>query len=598
MNVFRLVPFDLIGEIGSYAGIGSRKLTQKETLIQFKLGFILALIGYKVHSGAADGSDTAFELGAKAAFDLMCKINNQKSLEYSKVMKVFLPWKDFNGRQPGPGYIIRESEEAMMITSKYHPAWDKLNSRVKSLMSRNAMQALDESLANPVKFSVCTTNDGAYTPDLCTPKTGGTAQAIRILGAYNVPIFNLKHPPHRERILKWTEDYFDWFHNNYSIDLNEYIGKILKEHTGNLHVISGDLIDIAKNGMADVIIHGCNIHNVKGSGFAEKLFKEFPEAYAADQMTKKGDPKKLGTYSSAKVTRNGKEFTVINAYTQLNYSRDENELNIDYEALRTVMKQINSDFKNKAIFSPKIGTGLASGCWFTISNIIEFTSRNKNNFTVIEFSDEPAYELVKNIEKSNKAPEYLLFYSKFDTFSQWHPSVFVEDGITFVHCEQYMMYKKAMLFNDINIAQKILLEKDPQKCKNLGKLVKPFIQKIWDQNREKIIFNGSILKYTQNEKMLKELIESRDMVLVEASPTDDIYGVKLGKNHPDIRNPLKWKGLNLLGKALERTRTHISHNYDKYNLSSDSVELIIRTNKSLENTLNFEKSSDGQLTLI
>ena len=38
----------------------------------------------------------------------------------------------------------------------------------------------------------------------------------------------------------------------------------------------------------------------------------------------------------------------------------------------------------------------------------------------------------------------------------WYPSPFEKDGVSFVHMEQYMMYRKALQFQDTETAQQIL----------------------------------------------------------------------------------------------------------------------------------------------
>lgn len=48
-------------------------------------------------------------------------------------------------------------------------------------------------------------------------------------------------------------------------------------------------------------------------------------------------------------------------------------------------------------------------------------------------------------------------------FSNWFPSKFVIDEITFNCGEQYMMFKKAITFNNAETAREILKEKDPRK---------------------------------------------------------------------------------------------------------------------------------------
>lgn len=56
--------------------------------------------------------------------------------------------------------------------------------------------------------------------------------------------------------------------------------------------------------------------------------------------------------------------------------------------------------------------------------------------------------------------------------SNWYMSDFVADNIKFTSMEQYMMYKKAQLFNDKEIMQEILSTDNVGKIKMLGRSVK------------------------------------------------------------------------------------------------------------------------------
>lgn len=83
------------------------------------------------------------------------------------------------------------------------------------------------------------------------------------------------------------------------------------------------------------------------------------------------------------------------------------------------------------------------------------------------------------------------------------------------------------------------------------------------------------LKYSQNEDLLNILLNTGGDVLVEASPFDMIWGVELtksttnGKELHDCKNPLKWRGDNLLGFTLMDIREELLEdndiNYGKYN---------------------------------
>ncbi|GHA98311.1 hypothetical protein GCM10009069_21460 [Algimonas arctica] len=142
--------------------------------------------------------------------------------------------------------------------------------------------------------------------------------------------------------------------------------------------------------------------------------------------------------------------------------------------------------------------------------------------------------------------------------SQWHPSNFSVDGIAFGNAEQFMMYKKATLFGDGMIAEKIVAAKHPSDHKRLGQQVRGFIQQDWDANKVEIVHAGNWAKFTQNKGLRKKLLATGNAILVEANPKDIIWGVGLAENDPDITNPDCWRGQNLLGEILMRVRAELA----------------------------------------
>ncbi|MDJ0914803.1 MAG: macro domain-containing protein [Desulfobacterales bacterium] len=150
-----------------------------------------------------------------------------------------------------------------------------------------------------------------------------------------------------------------------------------------MQVIKGDLIQLALAKRFDVIIHGCNCHCEMGAGIARVIKKSFPEAYAADLNTAKGDRQKLGTISHASVTHDNHTITVVNGYTQFDYKGS--GVLVDYDAVRSVMQTVKTIFSGKKIGYPKIGAGLAGGDWQIISKIIDETLAGENH-ALVEFA--------------------------------------------------------------------------------------------------------------------------------------------------------------------------------------------------------------------
>jgi len=151
-------------------------------------------------------------------------------------------------------------------------------------------------------------------------------------------------------------------------------------------------------------------------------------------------------------------------------------------------------------------------------------------------------------------PRFYFFYGGI--FSNWYEAPFVDNlGMKFACTEQYMMYYKALTFLDYEIARQIMIETSPREHKKLGRQVRNFDQQRWRSVAFDIVYQGNLFKYSQNEQLKYELLSLyRDTIFVEASPSDEIWGIKKRGDDPDIYDPNNWKGLNLLGFVLTKVR--------------------------------------------
>lgn len=140
------------------------------------------------------------------------------------------------------------------------------------------------------------------------------------------------------------------------------------------HTIKGDLIVEMMKMKYDAIVHGCNCFCTMGKGIAKTIKLKFPEAYEEDCKTIAGDKNKLGTYTKADISKrlNKPNAFIINAYTQYDYRKtyDGSDINVDYDAIKSVFSSLNKDFADKKLGIPKIGAGLAGGDWDKIAEII------------------------------------------------------------------------------------------------------------------------------------------------------------------------------------------------------------------------------------
>lgn len=148
---------------------------------------------------------------------------------------------------------------------------------------------------------------------------------------------------------------------------------------------------------------------------------------------------------------------------------------------------------------------------------------------------------------------YTFFSGNNSPFSNWYPAKFKLDGKKFVCSEQYMMWAKAVLFGDDEIAEKIMKTTSPKEHKALGRKVRYFDPKIWDQYKEKIVLKALREKFGQNPDLMKALQKTKPTLLVEASPWDKIWGIGYDQKKALEAGPSKW-GKNLLGKLLTQVR--------------------------------------------
>ncbi len=138
--------------------------------------------------------------------------------------------------------------------------------------------------------------------------------------------------------------------------------------------------------------------------------------------------------------------------------------------------------------------------------------------------------------------------------SQWWGCRFSVDGVEYKCAEQFMMAEKARMFGDEEMLLEIMKASHPKEMKAYGRAVKGFDKAVWDVACYEIVKRGNEAKFSQNPELWEFLKNTKNRILVEASPRDRIWGIGMGKSNPDALCPLKWRGTNLLGFALTEVR--------------------------------------------
>ena len=158
-----------------YAGIGARSTPGDVLALMTQLAAQMEQEGWRLRSGGAAGADSAFEAG----------VTNPAN------RAIYLPGNSFNGRRAGPGGYVDSTrqpgwEQALETVRQFHPAPDRLSPFARNLMARNALQIMGPQMDRPADLVVAWTPGGAV--------TGGTGQALRMAGAFGIPVRNLGDP--------------------------------------------------------------------------------------------------------------------------------------------------------------------------------------------------------------------------------------------------------------------------------------------------------------------------------------------------------------------------------------------------------------------
>jgi len=133
-------------------------------------------------------------------------------------------------------------------------------------------------------------------------------------------------------------------------------------------------------------------------------------------------------------------------------------------------------------------------------------------------------------------------------------SEFVLDHKKFSSVWQYIMYSKCMLFGDEEAARKVTETDDNNEQKVEANETVGYNDIVWNGMRQILLLRGLLAKFSQNDLMKEALLSTENEYLVACSRHDRIWTCGMSVNEEERKDIRKWKGQNILGFTLMKTR--------------------------------------------
>lgn len=114
----------------------------------------------------------------------------------------------------------------------------------------------------------------------------------------------------------------------------------------------------------------------------------------------------------------------------------------------------------------------------------------------------------------------------------------------------------------LDLAVKILETSDVAYIKQLGRAVKNYNENDWNGVRQIIVYEGLTAKFSQNQSLKEQLLNTKECLLAECAVKDKIWGIGLSMTDTNRLDQSKWSGQNLLGYTLMMVRKHLKNGAD------------------------------------
>ena len=159
----------------------------------------------------------------------------------------------------------------------------------------------------------------------------------------------------------------------------------------------------------------------------------------------------------------------------------------------------------------------------------------------------------KKIYVASQGEHLIAYHSEHAPFSNLYACTIVVGKRDFLCVEQILQYKRAHHHKNSVIANKILLTRDPYEMRQLG--AEAGSSPEWEKKEEEVMFAAMLRKYSRNPELLQKLLNTGNLVLVEATP-DTKWGAGASLNSRAMKSG-EWKGKNRQGILTMQARNQL-----------------------------------------
>ena len=143
----------------------------------------------------------------------------------------------------------------------------------------------------------------------------------------------------------------------------------------------------------------------------------------------------------------------------------------------------------------------------------------------------------------------VLFWQTPPYVSQWCPTSFVADDVSYSCAVQYMVAENARTFKEHHAVELIMSSPDLSTHKCVGRGVRNFGSAGWDREKQSAVLSGTYAEFTQSPAMKPHLLSTDNKRLAEATSLNPVWGIGLRADDLRAKNPHKGRGKTMFGEA-------------------------------------------------